>query len=503
MSAESRPSSREDGSKTQATSSGVDRVHEAATPARRHRISGGAGQRVLLALLLVILVWLPFQNGVVAILVANGLPAQAGSAILGLKEALIALAFLVALANSAGRRWRAADWLVLCTMAWVAFYVPAGNLPLGVRIAGARMIVTPLIMYFIGRWVCLQAGLWRSVWRYLVVAFSLVAVLGAVEHWVVTPERLASLQTAVLSAKGSVISDPSGLFWGLRGSAQDPGGLRLFRRMISTYMEPLVLGHAMVLPVVFLFALVSARQIPKAWGAWRTTGALLLVLGAQFFAFSRGAILASLAGIAIVILGERRTRLRLIASLAMSSTVMLSFGPVRESVSNTLHLEDPSSVGHVKALEAGLEVLASAPMGFGLGHGGYVGYLYSGGAAQGTGESFVFATTSQVGIVGGALFFLSLAAMLGRLFKAWRASPADLAGTTALAVMGSLVGYTISAVATESAYGLLSSGAAWALCGLVAGQPAARRAQRVSTPRRNRTGDAGGCRDRTVPRDRQ
>jgi apolipoprotein N-acyltransferase len=106
-------------------------------------------------------------------------------------------------------------------------------------------------------------------------------------------------------------------------------------------------------------------------------------------------------------------------------------------------------------------------MGLGLGQGGYVRDYFSGGAAEGTGESFFFAMASQVGVIGVALFICALTAILMSLWRVWRKANSIWLKVSALVTLGALLGYSVSAIASEGAFGLLSSGSVWIMSGLV------------------------------------
>jgi uncharacterized membrane protein YoaK (UPF0700 family) len=74
---------------------------------------------------------------------------------------------------------------------------------------------------------------------------------------------------------------------------------------------------------------------------------------------------------------------------------------------------------------------------------------------------------SQVGVIGSALFVLGLLAILFSLRRVWRKTDLVWLKASALVALGALLGYGVSAIESESAFGLLSSGAMWFMCGLV------------------------------------
>ena len=112
-------------------------------------------------------------------------------------------------------------------------------------------------------------------------------------------------------------------------------------------------------------------------------------------------------------------------------------------------------------------MVINQPMGYGLGNGGYYGKYYSEGNDQGTRESFFFSMASQVGLIGSALFIFVLAAILFSLWRVWRKSDSLWLKVSAIVALGGLLGLSVSAIASEAAFGLLTSGAIWFMSGLV------------------------------------
>jgi hypothetical protein len=415
--------------------------------------------------------WLPFENIAVALWVSVGLPPTIGNLIVWAKEIALLAVFGLALLGGAFRRWRKTELLLLCFVAWVFLYLPVGSLGLTARLAGARMLLWPLLMYLIGRSIPIPPNGLRRMWNALVVVFLVVALAGFFEVLFVPTAQLADLQAATYQAKGleinATVAGLEGSFYSAIGSRFGAGDLIWFRRMVSTYLEPLALGHALVLPIVFLFYAFAGPRPALLRPRWLVGVLLGTLILAQILAASRGAILAVLIGIGIIIVSSRKARLRSIVVVGVVLAVALTFAPVRDFVLNTITLEDPSSGGHVRQLELGIQLVINQPMGLGLGQGGYVGNYLSEGAAQGTGESFFFAMASQVGVVGVALFVLGLLAILSSLWRVWRKTDSVWLKVSALVTLGALLGYSVSAIASESAFGLLSSGTAWFMSGLV------------------------------------
>ena len=281
---------------------------------------------------------------------------------------------------------------------------------------------------------------------------------------------MGQLQSSMQQVKGettyqSDIAQLAGGFYTAFGSAS--GQVVWVRRMISTYLEPLQLGHALILPLVFLYYCFAGPRPSLLRPRWMA-GLLFVWIGlAELFSISRGAILATLIGVAIVILMTRRVTWHFILFASVLLILVLVIPSVRGFVMNTLSLEDPSSLGHVSQLQSGWQLLLSQPWGLGLGQGGYVGTQFGAGQATGTAESFYFSTVSQVGVVGLGLLGLGFAGLLVNLRNAYRQSESRWLRATALVTLGALAGYSVSAIASEAAFGLLASAAVWFLAGVV------------------------------------
>jgi len=436
---------------------------------------GRADSRLsLFSFILLTLAWLPFQNITVGIWIYAGLPLEIGGLLVWIKEIVLLGVFGLTLMSGAFRRWRKTEVLLLCFMAWVFLYLPIGALGLTARLAGMRMLLWPFLMYLLGRSIRIPPNGLRWIWNMLIYVFLLVVLFGFIEELFVPPVQLASLQVATYLVKGqeSVVSfgvdGLQGSFYSAIGSRFDVENLIWFRRMVSTYLEPLALGHALVLPIVFLFYAFAGPRPALLRPRWLIGILLSTFLLAQILAASRGAILATLIGIGIIIIvSSNKVRFRSIVVVGVALGISLVFAPVRAFVMNTISLEDPSSGGHISQLEKGVDMIINQPMGFGLGNGGYVGSYFTGGAAQGTGESFFFSIASQVGLIGVGLFIFALAAILLDLRRIWNKADTLWLKVSALVALGALLGYSVSAIASEAAFGLLASGAMWFMCGLV------------------------------------
>ena len=182
---------------------------------------------------------------------------------------------------------------------------------------------------------------------------------------------------------------------------------------------------------------------------------------------SRGAILATLIGFGTILIMTRRVRLRSVLFFATILIITKLVPFASRFVANTINLKDPSSFYHVQQLDLGWRFLFLHPWGLGLGHGGYVEGQYSSDMSEGLGESFYFSMVSQVGIIGLGLFILSLLTLFINLYQCYKRQQSELSKVTALVSLSALVGYSIAAIASESAFGMLASAAVWFMVGMV------------------------------------
>lgn len=432
-------------------------------------------QWLFFGLALAVLLWLPMQNIIIALLYSTGiLPSTVARAILFLKE-LILIILLVALIIS-GRtlRWSMVEFAFFFFVVWVIGHLPFGDLPLITQFAGIRMMVIPLLVYFLGRYIPVPDRGLVVFWMSLLFVFICTVIVGYIEYLFISDTQLSILQYAMLQAKGQtavdfyLVNNFGGLFYTAFGSAFE-GNLIWVRRMTATYLEPLAFGHALILPIIFLFyIIISPRPIPIR-PRWLIAILLVAMSLAQLLAISRGALLASAIGIAsVTITMGKISRKRIITLAILTTIILLTIPPIRGYLWNTIRLEDPSSRGHLYQLQKGWELLLREPFGFGLGHGGYVGTQFGGGDAEGSGESFYFSMISQVGLLGLLIFAVGLILLILQMWKCSQSAYTSLwLRISTIVTMASLAGLSVSAIASEAAFGMLASAYVWFMAGVV------------------------------------
>ena len=422
-------------------------------------------------LVLVLVAWLAFQNIVISALVAwLGLPIQAAQLFTLSKEVLLAGLALLLLATGRVRRPGYTEIMFLLYLLWVVSYLPRGDFPWAARIVGLRALLLPLLLFFIGRFVPAPAGGLRTFLMVVLAVSVIVACVGWLEWLLVDAHAMAALQTANSLAKGQRLASPNpdlpGAFYSVFDVAGTPNPVWV-RRMIGTYLEALSLGHALILPIIFLFYALTSGGRPLLRPRWLVAVLLILLVAAQLAAISRGAILASALGCGLVALAMPGTRWRALLVLAVAVLAVFLLPAARQFGGNTLAGQDPSGAAHVSQLSYGLQVALQHPLGFGLGQAGYANGQFALGEGEGAGESYYFSMTSQVGLIGLLLFGLGLLGVLYGLWRVARRSPSAWLSAAALVCAAALVGYSFSAIFSEAAFGLLPSGALWILAGLV------------------------------------
>jgi len=429
----------------------------------------------LFLLSIALIAWLPFQNGTVAVFVGSGaLPPRIGQIIVLLKEIVLFALVAVVVLPRIGRPMLRVDIIFLLYVVWCAVYLPVGGLPIMARVTGMRMLVLPVLVYFLGRFVPVPRKGLAAVWGVLLIVYVSIAVLGLTEYLLVPAAPMAQLQMAIQQTKGNLdtsqetlIAELGGLFYSAFWAPD--GSIIWVRRMMSAYLEPLALGHALILPLLFLFSNLVAPRAALLRPRWVIAALLVLLFIAQVLSLSRGAILATVIGLGVIGLMWQRTRMRSILLILLIVAGAMVVPQVRGYIAATLSLNDPSAQGHLYYFQRGLESVTQHPMGEGLGQGGYVEYQYASNTAdfESKNEGFYFSVAGQVGIIGLALFAFGMLLLLLRVWKTLRKTRSRWLQLSALTVIGALMGHLVAAVPTDGAFGLLTSSALFFMAGMV------------------------------------
>jgi hypothetical protein len=402
--------------------------------------------------LLVLVVGLALHNLAMALLWQAGVRDTALDVVAAWKDALLVVAFAVALVATARSLPRIlwADRLALAYGVFVLVYwlIPQSWLGGGATERGElyalRHHLLPLGAYLLGRLLVLDRSWWRRITVTLVAVAVALAVWGLVDVYIVPLQwwRDSGVPDWFQEQLGLAYRCLSGLpeNWILNTDEETP-----IRRLVSTFLSPLATAYVLVI-VLLLLAATRPRR-------WSIAIALVLYAG-LLWTHTRAAFLALAAGL-LVLAWLRRSWTP--AVLALGSFVVSvafvavfpSIGPattytatelacLREhaaeegEVSNDpLSADESSTSSHLNALWDGIEAVASHPWGYGLGNSG-VSASRSGVEVK-AGES----TYTELGVdlgLGGLLAFVGWLVALALAVR--RRSPWLTASLAAVAVLG-------------------------------------------------------------------
>jgi hypothetical protein len=422
------------------------------------------------------LVGLALHNAVMAALYEAGVRGSTLTAITAWKEILLAVA-LVRVARDALRdrrlpfRFSVVDGLALAFALLVLVYALIPQSALGghattrtVALA-LRHDLVPVAAYILGRCLILRADeLRRFAWTLLGVA-GFVAGLGLADVYLVP--------ISWWRTNGVVGYFHDHLGYDYHGTGVDPahaglpenfvynvGGDKPFlRRLVSTFLSPLASGYLFVAALLVGFTLLRRRRVAVALSVVAFAGLL--------WTFSRASLLALAGG--LVVLGlVRRSRVELVAALAVVGVAVawvhvfpkiapegnwtkadLEYQHQRASRSNSgdfnaASLSEPSLRSHWNALRGGIETMVHHPQGYGLGNVGQTASRTN--TPLKAGESNYTELGVELGVLGSLLWIAWGLALLTALVRAGRGDPyaaaaaAVFAAVLALAVQTDVIG---------------------------------------------------------------
>lgn len=434
-----------------------------------------------------LLVWLATQR-MAAALLSPFVPAEEVRHVLAYKEGLMAALLL----TGAGRllwRWRQGsplwrpllpDLLALLFLMVVLAHFVLSEAALADRLTYLRRWCMPCLLYFAGRALTADPSPFLRSLRLFLGLAALVAVFGLVERFLLAPAFWMDTVDAVAFYRQQIEAGlipgqwlfvyrglPDGVFSALPLTVP-------VRRLVSTFLEPTTLALFLALALVLALAAQPERRRPIGWpllalalllatalvATLGRAGMLVAVVGAgalALLALGRGrpwpALAAAtvlpplLAALAVTTLPDVPARGQVTALLEWSSAMPAPASPPPAGApapSGPAPTDRPpgstaeGAARHVWGLREGLQQMAEAPLGLGLGAAG----LWSEAPHVG-GESALGALTAQLGVFGlgfWLLFLLSLAAGLllpslgdakeerGLHWRMWRGLAAGLLG---------------------------------------------------------------------------
>jgi hypothetical protein len=430
--------------------------------------------RVATAFIAGLIIWLPLQTPITALLYQYGhLPVVAARGLLLAKDVAVALAVVLLLFHT----WRSVRlrWFDIAALVYVALVVAysvvpislGSKLPLVAVIASAREFVMPVELYVLGRLVVAAGVDLRFIVRVLlgVAAVAALATVGLyfvpATFWNTTVD-LVTFEREVQGIANAVSLWDIGLL-GQFGV----GDAGTFTRAIGPFTHPVGTAHYFVLPLV-----IAACAVMRSWqlGAYSEGRRYLLLVGlfaaAVVTPISRGGWLTAAIALVLAAVIFRRIRATLLVLLIVGAALAV-VPPFSYSISSALSRTDSSVIGHQQAIDEGAQIVAQNPVGLGLGQADHFGQALAGGtgASAGVGENIYLALLVSVGPLG----FLMFAAWVLGTIPTMIGSRDPTIGWIAVAVGCALVGYLVGGVLASPLMRFTTSSTVWLIIGMTVG----------------------------------
>jgi len=263
----------------------------------------------------------------------------------------------------------------------------------------------------------------------------------AVERMVLAFAAFGVFQVAAFSAFAQQVypQGPDYVLWDYQG-----------RRLVSTLLDPNFAGILLAFPLLVQLAQLSYGVPVRVWKP-------LLLLAALLMTVSRGAVLALVAGV-LVIVAVRGVRARLARAAGAIFVIGLPFLPalVAFAASFRKFSIDESAMARVQSWLRAITVIGDNPV-FGIGFNTYqyvqraYGWNFASRSPAGLDGGLLFVTV-LTGFVGLALYLALLGLVVGRCRRLWRdrrapaASRAFALGTAAAVVALVLHSLTVNSL---------------------------------------------------------
>jgi hypothetical protein len=430
-----------------------------------------------------LILWLPFSTPVAVLSYEyGGHNATLARVILLSKDVAAFAAFVGALFVVTDRpRLRWVDKAALLYSATVVVYsvIPlVSQTPASLEgvIASARQLTFPVVMYGLGRLVG-DMGVTKAAARTVVWA-GVAAAVAAEVVWALLPvDFLATrydLVSFIREVQGFAEADN---LWNISilGQYTEAGSLQ-FARAVGPFTHPVGLGHFLVLPLGLTFAR-GLQLNGRATIPWFLASA---VLGLGLLAsISRGSWAAGAIAVVVCAIAYRRFRYGALA-LVSAAVVIALVPPFALSLVSVASGSDPSTAGHVYAVQTNIDTYLDNPLGVGVGSADKFGAVdLDPNASPGPGEP-TGPDSNAEGLGVGENLYLSLLINVGPLgllfFGAWIIGAMALLlrrvrngspSWVVVATLAATLGYLASAMTSSPLFRFSSSGSYWLLLGIV------------------------------------
>lgn len=340
------------------------------------------------------------------------------------------------------------------------------------RIFGARTDMSFLLPVFLARGLSLNQ---RQVRIILSLVIGVSILVGVIAFFQVAAPGLTNEVFDQLGYSKYIEFQKGDAGGAFAVRQREVTGLRL-TRAASLLMGDLALAFYQLLMVPLAMALFLTMPGRKA----KILGNLFLaiMLATMAVTVTRSAILAALAVCAILVIWRRRVAL---GGLLLTQSVLLFLGVAAlmnlslERITDLFSLQESSSQGHLRAWEAGWEVLQRTPWGNGLGTTGTISQRFNnlGGF---TPESWYFQIAIEMGVFQALLFIAISGLFFIVALKRYRQVQTPLLRSLCLGMAGAVAGYSIVGLFLHVWEVLAPAMLFWFLAGIVLAAPEIERA---------------------------
>ena len=467
--------------------SGLEGARVAASPAASDGQVLKRTARLMTWALVAVLVWLPLQTPIAIAIFQYGHSEGLSRATLLLKDVVVALLVLYALAatwRSLKLRWF--DKAAIAYVVVVAIYsvVPllGSHQSLTSVASSAREFVMPVEAYALGRLAQLAGADLRFIFKAFVAASAVIAVTAILEYFVLPITFWSSTLDLVTFERVVQVIPGADSLWRISLLGDYGAGLGVYPRAVATFTHPVGAGGYFIFPLGLTVA---------AWYSGEARGRRLMTVGliglsllfclATIVTLSRGSWIA--AAVVVVMCGFMFRRLRVsFLCLMVVGIFLMGVRPFSDSITSALNRNDSSMLGHIEAIGQDVQVTIANIFGMGLGSADRVVGLQpdsgqtagaSAGASAGgnigsdestgVGENLYLSVLVSTGPAGAVTFVAWSVGVVVLLLRAVRQSAHKwlLAGV-ATAMVGSL----ISAMSSSALMRFTTAASGWLLLGL-------------------------------------